>query len=162
MHGGPDQHTMVDKEETGAVCLFDSLHVDRHALPVQLRGYIPQTLFRRWRPLRRARDVRRLHPPSPASSVRCRPIGMLAMEDERPAAMRRSSRFRRHAQLSSLYRFDSKRRSLFPKSSASKSAHFFAHIQGSRRRASGRCAIAGWTGPDEAMEEIVAVRAPLR
>ena len=145
MRGDPIKYE-VDKE-TGAVFVDRFMSTSMH-YPCNY-GYIPHTLSEDGDPC----DVLVLSPMPLITGVvvRCRPIGMLKMEDEagRDAKILAVP----VDELLLLYRSIEKPQDL-PEIQLAQIAHFFAHYKDLEPGKWVR--IAGWTGPDEAKDEIVA------
>jgi inorganic pyrophosphatase len=145
MHGDPIKYE-VDKE-TGAV-FVDRFMSTAMRYPCNY-GYIPHTLSDDGDPS----DVLVLSPVPLITGVvvRCRPIGMLTMEDE--AGRDCKILAVPVDKLSALYRSIQKPQDL-PEVELNQIAHFFAHYKD--LEAGKWTRISGWVGPDEAKEEIVA------
>jgi inorganic pyrophosphatase len=145
MHGDPIKYE-VDKE-TGAV-FVDRFMSTAMRYPCNY-GYIPHTLSEDGDPS----DVLVLSPVPLITGVvvRCRPIGMLKMEDEAGGDAKILAV--PVDKLSSLYRSIEEPQDL-PEIQLAQIAHFFAHYKD--LEAGKWVRIAGWVGADEAKEEIVA------
>jgi inorganic pyrophosphatase len=145
MHGDPIKYE-VDKE-TGAV-FVDRFMSTAMRYPCNY-GYIPNTLSEDGDPS----DVLVLSPVPLITGVvvRCRPIGMLKMEDEAGGDAKILAV--PVDKLSSLYRAIEKPQDL-PEIQLAQIAHFFAHYKD--LEAGKWVRIAGWVGADDAKEEIVA------
>ena len=145
MHGDPIKYE-VDKE-TGAV-FVDRFMSTAMRYPCNY-GYIPGTLSDDGDPC----DVLVLSPVPLITGVvvRCRPIGMLKMEDEAGGDAKILAV--PVDKLSSLYRAIESPQNL-PAIQLEQIVHFFAHYKD--LEAGKWVRVAGWAGPDDAKEEIVA------
>src|SRR6478672_4557529 len=144
MHGEPIKYE-VDKE-TGAVFVDRFMSTSMH-YPCNY-GYIPQTLSDDGDPC----DVLVLSPVPLITGVvvRCRPIGMLKMDDEAGGDAKILAV--PTDKLSSLYRSIETPRDL-PEIQLAQIAHFFEHYKDLEPGKWVR--LAGWVGPEEAKREIV-------
>jgi inorganic pyrophosphatase len=143
MHGEPIKYE-VDKQ-TGAVFVDRFMSTSMH-YPCNY-GYIPQTLSEDGDPC----DVLVLSPVPLITGVvvRCRPIGMLRMDDEAGGdAKILAVPIER---LSSLYRAINAPADL-PEIQLAQIAHFFEHYKD--LEAGKWVRLAGWAGPDDAKREI--------
>jgi inorganic pyrophosphatase len=143
MHGEPIKYE-VDKE-TGAVFVDRFMSTAMH-YPCNY-GYIPQTLSDDGDPC----DVLVLSPVPLITGVvvRCRPIGMLRMDDEAGGDAKILAV--PTDQLSSMYRAIRTPGDL-PETQLAQIAHFFEHYKD--LEAGKWVKIAGWAGPEEAKREI--------
>jgi inorganic pyrophosphatase len=144
MHGAPIKYE-VDKE-TGAMFVDRFLATAMH-YPCNY-GYIPHTLAQDGDPV----DVLVVSPIAviPGAVVRCRPIGMLKMEDE--AGEDAKLLAVPIDQLSSMYRDVETPRDL-PDFTLSQICHFFEHYKDLEP---GKWVkVRGWVGPEEAKAEIL-------
>jgi len=144
MHGEPIKYE-VDKE-TGAVFVDRFMSTSMH-YPCNY-GFIPQTLSDDGDPC----DVLVLSPVALITGVvvRCRPIGMLKMNDEAGGDAKILAV--PIDRLSSMYRAIESPDDL-PPIQLSQIAHFFEHYKDLEPGKWVR--LAGWTGPDEAKREVV-------
>lgn len=145
MHGAPVKYE-VDKE-TGAMFVDRFLATAMH-YPCNY-GYIPHTLAEDGDPV----DVLVVSPIAviPGAVVRCRPIGMLKMQDE--AGEDAKLLAVPIDQLSSMYRDVETPRDL-PDFTLSQICHFFEHYKDLEP---GKWVkVRGWVGPEEAKAEILA------
>ncbi|MHB8494599.1 MAG: inorganic diphosphatase [Casimicrobiaceae bacterium] len=145
MHGEPIKYE-VDKD-TGAVFVDRFMSTAMH-YPCNY-GYIPQTLSDDGDPC----DVLVLSPVPLITGVvvRCRPIGMLKMDDEAGGDAKILAV--PIDKLSSLYRAIGTPRDL-PEIQLAQIAHFFEHYKDLEPGKWVR--LSGWVGPEEAKQEIVA------
>jgi inorganic pyrophosphatase len=144
MHGAPIKYE-VDKE-TGAMFVDRFLATAMH-YPCNY-GYIPHTLAEDGDPV----DVLVVSPIAviPGAVVRCRPIGMLKMEDE--AGEDAKLLAVPIDQLSGMYRDIETPRDL-PDFTLSQISHFFEHYKDLEP---GKWVkVRGWVGPEEAKAEIM-------
>ncbi|GIX27266.1 inorganic diphosphatase [Pelomicrobium sp. G1] len=144
MHGAPIKYE-VDKE-TGAMFVDRFLATAMH-YPCNY-GYIPHTLAEDGDPV----DVLVVSPIAviPGAVVRCRPIGMLKMEDE--AGEDAKLLAVPIDQLSGMYRDIETPRDL-PDFTLSQISHFFEHYKDLEP---GKWVkVRGWVGPEEAKAEIL-------
>ena len=143
MHGEPIKYE-VDKE-TGAVFVDRFMSTAMH-YPCNY-GYIPQTLSDDGDPC----DVLVLSPVPLITGVvvRCRPIGMLRMDDE--AGCDAKILAVPTDKLSSMYRAIRAPADL-PETQLAQIAHFFEHYKD--LEAGKWVKLAGWAGPEEAKREI--------
>ncbi len=144
MHGAPIKYE-VDKD-TGAMFVDRFLATAMH-YPCNY-GYIPHTLAEDGDPV----DVLVVSPIAviPGAVVRCRPIGMLKMEDE--AGEDAKLLAVPIDQLSSMYRDIETPRDL-PDFTLSQISHFFEHYKDLEP---GKWVkVRGWVGPEEAKAEIL-------
>ena len=144
MHGDPIKYE-VDKE-TGAV-FVDRFMSTAMRYPCNY-GYIPRTLSDDGDPC----DVLVLSPVPLITGVvvRCRPIGMLKMDDEAGGDAKILAV--PVDKLSSLYRSIQSPQSL-PEIQLAQIAHFFAHYKD--LEAGKWVRVSGWAGADDAKQEIV-------
>ena len=145
MHGEPIKYE-VDKE-TGAVFVDRFMSTAMH-YPCNY-GYIPHTLSDDGDPC----DVLVISPVPLITGVvvRCRPIGMLKMDDEAGGDAKILAV--PIDKLSSLYRAIETPRDL-PEIQVAQIAHFFEHYKD--LEAGKWVRLAGWVGPEEAKREILA------
>ena len=145
MHGEPIKYE-VDKD-TGAVFVDRFMSTSMH-YPCNY-GYIPQTLSDDGDPC----DVLVLSPVPLITGVvvRCRPIGMLKMDDEAGGDAKILAV--PIDKLSSLYRAIEAPRDL-PEVQLAQIAHFFEHYKDLEPGKWVR--LSGWVGPEDAKREIVA------